>query len=200
MGRAVWMMAAAGWLFATSVLASEEAHDRGRRIAIELCAECHGKDGRGISSDYPSLAGQHADYIVKQIFNFKTGQRRNDEMEPVLEKLLAADIRAVAQYFAELPAGVVPGDDPALIKEGRELYFRGNPATGITSCTACHGVYATGGARMPRMAGQNPVYLANQLRSFIKRVRQNDRMMHVSLAAMTEREVLAVAAYLANEE
>lgn len=185
---------------ALSASASETVEDRGARIAAQRCAVCHGADGHGVSPDYPSLAGQHAEYIVKQIFAFKTGQRANPVMMPVLEELLAADIRAVAYHFAASRAGIVPSADQALLAEGRQLYFRGNDKTGISACTSCHGVYGTGGAQMPRLVGQNPVYLEKQLRGFITKVRHNDRMMHISLAAMSDREVKAVSVYLGNEE
>jgi cytochrome c553 len=179
--------------------AEESLEARGKRVAADLCAECHGHDGRGISSDYPSLAGQHAEYIVKQIFNFKTGQRSNEEMAPVLEKLLAVDIRAVAQHYAQTRAAKWPSSDQKLLAEGRQLYLNGNPPSGIAACVVCHDVNGVGGALMPRVVGQHPVYLAKQLRAFILKQRQNDRLMHLSLLTMTDREIKAVAAYLGNE-
>lgn len=196
----VWFLAAVAWLAAGSGVAQEDLTERGAAVAKERCVKCHGADGRGKSADYPSLAGQPAAYIVKQFFNFKTGQRVNEEMMPLVERLTAVEIRAVAQYFASLRPGAVPNRDEALLGEGRALWFRGSPETGIAPCAECHGVYATGGAQMPRLAGQNPVYLEKQLRSFIQRIRQNDALMHLSLAAMKERQVKAVAAYLGNDD
>jgi cytochrome c553 len=187
-------------VFLLPAQAEENMEARGKGVAADLCAECHGRDGRGISSDYPSLAGQHAEYIVKQVFNFKTGQRRNDEMAPVLEKLLAVDIRAVAQHFANTKAAKWPSSDHKMLAEGRQLYLNGNPQSGLSACTTCHDINGAGGALMPRIVGQHPVYLAKQLRAFIQKQRQNDRLMHLSLAAMTDREIKAVAAYLGNEE
>lgn len=180
--------------------AGDEVASRGAGLARERCAVCHGADGRGSSPDYPSLAGQHAEYIVKQIFQFKTGQRINPVMMPVVEQLLAADVRAVSQHYAMLPAGSVPSADQSLLDEGRAIFFRGNAKAGVAACVVCHGVYATGGALMPRLAGQHPVYLEKQLRGFIQKTRHNDRLMHLSLAAMSEREIKAVAAYLGNED
>ena len=192
-------------LFALSALfspvrAEENLEARGKRIATEVCAECHGRDGRGVSSDYPGLAGQNAEYIVKQIFNFKTGQRKNDDMAPVLEKLLAVDIRAIALHFAKTRAAKWPSTDQQLLAEGRQLYLNGNPKSGISACVACHDANGVGGAQMPRVVGQNPVYLEKQLRAFMSKQRQNDHLMHLSLIAMSDREIKAVAAYLGNEE
>jgi len=178
--------------------ADTRADARGARVAAEVCAECHGKNGRGISADYPSLSGQHAEYILKQIFNFKTGLRRNDEMSPALDKLLAADLRAVSHYFASQPAGRIPATDQTLLKLGQGLYENGRPAMSVSACVACHGPSAIGGAQMPRLAGQNVSYLENQMRGFIKQVRKNDQMMHASMAPLTDHEVKALAVFLGN--
>ena len=186
-------MAIAGPVAADDLLA------HGARIAATQCAECHGRDGTGVSDAYPRLAGQHAEYIVKQVFNFKTGQRRNDAMAPVLEKILAVDIRAVAQHYAALRPSGRTASDPALVGEGRALYFRGDVAAGVSTCATCHGVDATGGAQMPRLSGQNRSYLENQIKGFIQRARQNDALAHLSMRAMDEREVRALAAFLSAE-
>lgn len=180
--------------------AAEDELARGARLAKERCAKCHGVDGLGVSPDYPSIAGQNRDYFVKQIFNFKTGLRYNEPMDPVIEKLLAADIRALSLHYASIPPGSVPSNDQALLAEGRTIYLDGIPKKGVYSCAVCHGVEAKGGTQMPRLAGQNPVYLEKQMRGFIQKIRQNDRLMHLTLAAMTARELKAVAVYLGNEK
>jgi cytochrome c553 len=186
-----------------SLASAEERVDmrseaRGAKVAAEVCAECHGKNGRGISAEYPSLSGQHAEYILKQIFNFKTGARRNDEMSPALDKLLAADLRAVAQHFSAQPAGRIPATDQALLKLGQTLYENGRSAMAVSPCVACHGASAVGGAQMPRLAGQNVTYLENQMRGFIRQVRKNDQMMHASMAPLTDHEIKALAVFLGN--
>lgn len=178
--------------------ADERSLARGAKVAAEVCAECHGKNGRGISAEYPSLSGQHADYILKQIFNFKTGLRRNDEMSPALEKLLVADLRAVANFYAAQPVGRVPASDDALLTLGRTLYVNGKPAAAVSACVACHGEAAVGGIQLPRLAGQNVTYLENQMRGFIRQVRKNDQMMHVSMAPLSDHEVKALAVFLGN--
>lgn len=180
--------------------AAEDELARGARLAKERCAKCHGLDGFGVSPDYPSIAGQNREYFVKQIFNFKTGLRYNEPMDPVIEKLLAADIRALSQHYAALTPGSVPSNDQALIAEGQSIYLNGIPNKGVYSCSVCHGAEARGGAQLPRLAGQNPVYLEKQMRGFIQKTRQNDRLMHLTLAAMSAQELKAVAVYLGNEK
>lgn len=170
-----------------------------QRLVKKRCAKCHGADGLGISDKFASLAGQPAEYLLKQIFNFKTGQRRDAKMQRVVESLSAQDAYIASEYFARLPAGFTPSDDPAAIAAGRRIYFEGNRETGVHNCASCHGVYATGGGPVARLAGQNPTYLETQIRSFIANSRNNDRAMHAIVAPLSPQEIHSVAAYLAAE-
>ncbi|HEY6896286.1 MAG TPA: c-type cytochrome [Rhodocyclaceae bacterium] len=184
-------------LFTGAAQADEMA--RAKELVKTRCAKCHGIDGRGIDPRYASLAGQHSDYLVKQIFNFKTRMRVNQYMEPVADRLTAAETHLAAKYFSSLPPGITPASDQELRTLGQHIYAQGNPQTGVANCAGCHGVYATGGALLPRLAGQNQTYLENQIRSFIHRTRLTDRRMHHVIAAMTEKEISAVSMYLAAE-
>lgn len=196
--RLLFVLVLAGSWAGAAVAEDELA--RGARLAKERCAKCHGLDGLGVSPDYPSIAGQNRDYFVKQIFNFKTGLRYNEPMDPVIEKLLAAEIRALSLHYASITPGSVPANDKAQLAEGQSIYLNGIPKKGVYSCAVCHGVEAKGGAQMPRLAGQNPVYLEKQMRGFIQKTRQNDRLMHLTLASMSAQELKAVALYLGNEK
>lgn len=195
-----WCLVLIAGLAGVSAVFAAEPEMRGKLLARERCAKCHGIDGRGNAAELPSLAGQHAEYIVKQLFHFKTGERINKEMDRVVEALSAGDIEAVAGYFSSLPPRKVPAVDVAQLAAGRDLYFRGIPELGLAGCVACHGPDGSGGALMPRIAGQSPVYLETQLRGFIQKSRHSDRGMHAALSVMTERDVRAVAAFLGNEE
>ena len=170
--------------------------ESGAQLTKVKCAPCHGTDGRGINKDYASLAGQSAEYLTKQIFAFKTGQRKSALMEPIVQELSAGEVHAVTAHFAKLPPGRTVATDRALAAEGAALYKNGHPGRGIGSCAACHGEKALGSAQTPRLAGQNTGYLEQQLRNFIQKSRTNDLMMHLSLAGMTDREIRAVATHL----
>lgn len=164
------------------------------------CALCHGLDGQSLSPQYPQLAAQSPEYLVKQLFNFKTGQRPSTVMQEMTNKLTAADIRALADYFSRLPAPPQRGADLELAAVGRYIYFRGNPYSKVSACVTCHGVYAGGSAQLPRLAGQHAAYLETQLNNFRERLRVNDQAMHSVVAALTEFETKAVAQYLASQE
>lgn len=164
------------------------------------CAMCHGLDGQSASPLYPKLAGQNAEYIVKQLFNFKTGQRVSTVMQEMTNLLTAREIRLLAEYFNSLPVVPQAAPDPELAVVGRFVYFRGNPYSGVSPCVSCHGVYATGGAQMPRLAGQHASYLETQLQNFRRHLRANDQAMHGVVANLSELEIKAVAQYLAGQE
>lgn len=179
---------------------SDADAEAARQLVKKRCAKCHGNDGLGVSDDYASLAGQPAEYLLKQLFNFKTGQRRNVKMQAVADKLTAPEAYIVAEYFSRLRPGFTPSSDEPAKAAGRKLYFEGNSETGVHNCTACHGVYATGGGPVARLAGQNPVYLETQIRRLIDQSRGNDRSMHAINAPLSPSEIRNLVIYLAGEE
>ena len=179
---------------------SDADREAAQHLVKKHCAKCHGDDGLGVSEKYASLAGQPAEYLLKQLFNFKSGQRRSDKMLPVVNKISASQAVLLAEYFSRLPAGFTPSKDEAQKAAGRKLYFEGNPATGVSNCVACHGVYATGGGPVPRLVGQNPYYLETQLRRLIDQSRGNDRSMHYINAPLSNAEIRSLAIYLASAE
>ena len=189
---------------ALPALSLAETSDGDQKLALQLvtvrCALCHGLDGQSQSPLYPKLASQNAEYIVKQIFNFKTGQRASTVMRDVANTLSATDIRALAGYFSRLPITPHPPSDPEVAAVGRYIYFKGNPLSGVSPCVTCHGVYATGGAQMPRLAGQHAEYIERQLKGFIDSTRSNDMSMHGVVRGLTELEIRGVSQYLSGQE
>ena len=179
---------------------SDTDAEMARQLVKKRCAKCHGDDGKGINEEYASLAGQPAEYLLKQLFNFKTGQRRNAKMQAVADKLTAPESFIVAEYFSRLRPGFTPSTDALAQAAGRKLYFEGNIETGVHNCASCHGVYATGGGPVARLAGQNPLYLETQIRKLVDQSRGNDRSMHFVNAPLTQSEIRSLVIYLAGEE
>jgi cytochrome c553 len=66
----------------------------------ELCVACHGKDGVGITVEYPSIGGQHADYLVRALEEYKRGDRKNAIMPPFVATLKKEDFETIARYYA----------------------------------------------------------------------------------------------------
>ncbi len=182
--------------------AAEEAElQAGRKIVAGSCFLCHGMQGEAASELSPRLAGQNAAYLVKQLTNFKSGERKSEVMPRMVTTLAEEDMRALRLYFSRQKSPPHPPADPQLAAKGEEIYMRGGAATEVAACVGCHGERGYGSEALPRLAGQVAGYLATQLRDFGKRVRTNDNaVMHTIAARMTEKEIVAVAEYLSGLE
>lgn len=188
-------------LAAGPALADQAMLARAKKIVSGSCLLCHGMQGESASELFPRLAGQNAEYIVKQLANFKTGDRRSKTMQPMAAPLSEADMRALGLYFSRQQSVPHAPADPALAARGAEIYRKGGAATEVAACTGCHGERGHGSEKLPRLAGQVADYLAMQLRNFGARERTNDNaVMHTIAARMMEEEIRAVAAYLSGLE
>jgi cytochrome c553 len=164
-----------------------------------VCAGCHMADGNSVNPDWPSLAGQHADYIAKQLADFKAGDRTDAMMAPMVAALSETDMADIAAYFESQTAKGGEAD-PELVEAGKAIYVAGNASTGVAACAACHGPTGSGNpaAKFPSLQGQHAKYTAKQLRDFRSGVRGNDagKMMQDIAASMTDAEIEAVASYV----
>lgn len=163
------------------------------------CASCHGADGNSANPEWPSLAGQHAKYLAKQLANFKAGDRNNAMMAPMAAPLSEQDMADIAAFYESqtLKGGQA---DPALVDAGEKLYRGGNATSGVAACMACHGPNGMGNpqANFPRLSGQHAAYTVLQLKAFRAGERANDagNMMRNIAARMTDAEMQAVASYM----
>jgi cytochrome c553 len=175
--------------------------ERARKIVNGGCVLCHGADGDSSSELFPKLAAQNAAYLAKQLANFKTGVRKSSAMQEMVKDLSEADMRALGEYFSRKPATAHEVRDPELAAVGRYIYAHGNRYSGVPACAGCHGPDGGGSEALPRLAGQHPVYVENQIRQFNRRERTNDNaVMHAVAEKMTELEIKAVAEYLAGKK
>ena len=172
---------------------------RAEAIVSERCSLCHGVKGEAASAVFPRLAGQHWEYIAKQLAEFKSGKRKSESMQPQAENLSPAEMQALGRYFE---AKQVPGRqirDAELLAVGKYIFLRGNPFSGLPACASCHGENGHGTPQLPRLAGQHPRYTEDQLQQFNARARTNDNaVMHTVASKLTELEAHAVAAYIAS--
>lgn len=177
--------------------------EKGRQIASQVCLVCHGIDGNGTeptNPEFPKLAGKQAEYLNKQLKDFKTGKRKNEVMAGMMENLTSDDMANLSLYYAAQKAkpGVVR--NPTLVDLGKKIYLEGNPDSGLPACAGCHEADARGFGSYPHLAGQHAEYTLLQLKRFSSGERDNDKglaMQSVS-AKMTEQEMKAVAEYLAG--
>lgn len=177
---------------------------KGRPIATQVCAACHAADGNSTQAANPVLAGQHAEYTLKQLQNFKPqggkpAERPNPVMAGMVATLSADDMRNLAAYFESQKPKPRAARDPALVKLGQAIYRGGILAKNVAACTACHGPDGAGvPAQFPRLAGQFPEYVAAQLKAFRSGERANDpnRTMRAVAEKLSDREIAAVAEYI----
>jgi cytochrome c553 len=166
------------------------------------CAGCHGTDGNSASGTWPSLAGQHASYLVKQLKDYKSGSRVNSTMQGMAGILATeADLQDVAAYYQSQKLKPVKFDDK-LIAKGESIYRGGITEISVPACMACHGPDGAGNApaAWPSLKGQQPDYIVSQLKKFRDGTRANDtgKTMRNVAARMSDTEMMAVAAYIAG--
>ena len=177
---------------------------KAQQLATQVCAACHGADGNSAIPANPSIAGQHYDYALKQLVNFKSeGGKAAERPSPVMTAIVANlsrdDMANVAAYFAGQEAKPRSARDPELVKLGQTIYRGGVISRGIAACASCHAPNGAGiPAQFPRLAGQHAQYTADQLKAFRAGTRANDpnRMMRAIAVKLTDREIDAVSQYI----
>ena len=172
---------------------------RAKKIVNGVCFLCHGAQGESSSEVFPRLAGQHWEYVAKQLDNFKSGKRKSTAMADMSAKLTPDEMVALGRYFEKQPAATEPAKDAALAAVGNYIYHHGNKYSGMAACASCHGASALGTNNLPRLAGQFSAYIENQLKQFNQRERTNDNaVMHSIASKMTALEMAAVSEYLSG--
>lgn len=191
---------------AATALAQGDAQAGKEKSAV--CAACHGPDGNSAIPINPKLSGQHENYLVKQLKEFKlaatTGGeegRNNPVMNGMAAPLSEQDMQDLSAYFAEQKpmSGTTP---EAAIEPGQALYRGGDLERGLTACIACHGPRGNGMqlAGFPDISGQHPEYIVAQLQAFQSGQRHNDMngMMRDIAMKLTNDEMQVLADYLAG--
>lgn len=196
-GRA--LLAAALTLTAGSAMADNL--QRAEEIVGGRCFLCHGLEGEAASALYPRLASQNADYITKQLGDFKSGKRKSETMAGMVTDLTPEEMKALGQFFQKKPPVHSDVTDADLAAVGRYIFTKGNQFSGVAACTTCHGPKGHGTPQLPRLAGQQALYIENQLKQFNTRERNNDNaVMHSIASKLTELEVKGVANYISALE
>lgn len=202
MKQAIAMAAVIG-LMAVSGVNAETATKadpaKAQQIASTVCVACHGADGNSPAPANPKLAGQHREYLDKQLTNFKSGERANPIMAGMVAALSPEDMKNLAAYFSGQKPAPAAAKDKALAAQGEKIYRGGIAAMGVPACSGCHGPTGSGiPAQFPRLAGQHGEYIETQLKSFRNGERANDpgKMMQTVAMKMSDKDMKAVAEYL----
>jgi len=165
----------------------------------QMCAACHTSDGsRGIPAN-PILAGQHADYIVKQLSEFKANKRANPIMAGMAAPLTDEDMVNVAAFYASKKAAPGVARNKDLVLLGEKIYRGGIAAKQVPACAGCHSPTGAGiPAQYPRVAGQHAEYAEAQLIAFRAGQRANSPQMAAIAARLSDQEIKAAADYMAG--
>jgi len=177
--------------FAAAVPAADLA--AGKQKA-ELCTPCHGEAGISQTENIPSLAGQPDSFLQWQLVFFRSGTRKNEQMQPIVEQLNNEDIRNLGAYFASLAPPKPPADD------NPDLSRKGAQAAAGRRCASCHTDTYAGTKAVARVAGQREEYLLKALHDYKSGVRSGGGMAAMAEVAypLSEEEITALAHYLAH--
>jgi cytochrome c553 len=164
-----------------------------------VCASCHGTDGNSGSPENPKIAGQHPEFLVKQLTEFKNGKRKNAIMQGFAATLSDEDMRNIAHWAAGQKTKPGFAKDKALVAAGERIYKGGIADRSIAACAGCHSPSGAGmPSQYPRLAGQHADYIVSSLKSYRDGGRTNNAVMTGVAAKMNDREIKAVADYLAG--
>ncbi|MDC0076083.1 cytochrome c4 [Gammaproteobacteria bacterium] len=150
---------------------------------VATCVACHGQDGNSMVGLWPSLAGQNANYLVRQLQHIKSGKRSIDVMVGLLDNFSKEDLEDIAAFYASKnnTIGQVEADKVEL---GRKLYYSGSLEKGIPACTACHSPKGKGNAPAgyPLLSGQQVDYVTKSLKNYRSGERNNDESSQMMMA------------------
>ena len=175
---------AAGFGLAVTAMPASAADDIAAKL--QLCAACHGENG--VSADpktIPTIWGQQRSYLVKQLHDFRSGDRLSPIMSPIAKDLAQEDLRKIAAYFAARPW---PAQGAAATA----------PPSGLAQCQPCHQRNFEGGPPAPRLAGLSYDYLLAAMRGFATGERTNNGDMPKFMQALSDSERDAMARYLSE--
>lgn len=201
---AVFALAAAGG-YAQDKPAAKPDLAKGQQIVGQVCAACHGNDGNSTISANPKLAGQHADYLIKQLVDYtaKPGAqkpaRENSVMAGFAATLSDTDRRDVAAFLAAQKPKLGAARNRDTLALGQQIYRAGIAEKAVPACSGCHSPNGAGiPSQYPRLSGQHAEYTEAQLRAFREGTRRNNAPMMQIAARLSDAEIKAVADYIAG--
>jgi cytochrome c553 len=188
-----------GWMLGAVVLAvilnagATPLHAQSIEEKVQVCAGCHGTDGKPVDKTIPTIWGQQAGYLYIELRDFKRGDRKSDIMQPIASSLERQDMLDIAQHFSGKPWPDL--GQPRAPKDVSERAVSANRSVG---CTGCHLDHFQGDGTVPRLAGMDEDYLLKQMTDFRTRARGNNPGMTDLMIATSPDDLAALAKYLAG--
>jgi cytochrome c553 len=160
---------------------------------VQICAGCHGADGKPVDKTFPIIWGQQAGYLYIELRDFKRGDRKSDVMQPIASTMSRDDMQAIAEYFSKK---TWPGlGQPSASKDVADRASAANRSVG---CTGCHLDHFQGDGTVPRLSGQSRDYLTKTIADFRTRARGNNPGMSDLMIATAPDDLAALEQYLAG--
>ncbi|WP_234682281.1 c-type cytochrome [Bradyrhizobium monzae] len=160
---------------------------------VEVCAGCHGADGKPVDKTIPVIWGQLTGYIYIQLRDFKRGDRKSEIMQPIASGFERDDMLAVAEYFSQKK-----WPDLGQPRAPKDVSKKATDAEHSVGCTGCHLEQFQGTSTTPRLAGQSREYLAKTMADLRTRARGNNPGMSDLMIATPENDLTALAEFLAG--
>ena len=184
---------------ATPAVAAKPDLAKGQAISTQVCAACPSADGSRGSPANPILAGQHPEYLLKQLQEFKSGKRNNPVMKGFASTLSDDDMKNVTAFYAGKSAKPGFAKNKDSVKLGETIYRGGITEKAVPACAGCHSPNGAGiPAQYPRIGGQHADYAEAQLVAFRSGARANSAQMTSIAARMSDREIKALVDYIAG--
>lgn len=192
-----WLVSGLMLTVSAEVIAEAPAQKSAEQTINTVCAACHGADGNSAITLNPKLAGQHPEYLEKQLTEFKSGKRANAVMSGMAAGLSEQEIKDIAAYFAAKKMNLAQATKNGAGSLGEKIYRGGIAATGVPACASCHSPNGAGlPKQFPRLSAQHADYTLAQMKAFRSGERANAPMMMAIAAKMTDAEMAAVADYI----
>ena len=176
-----------GALLISAAVAAPANAAEGIESKLQVCNSCHGDNGVPIDATIPIIWGQTEYFIVKQLHDYRTGDRDNNIMASFAKRFEQAELRPVARYFAgkQWPAKTT-------------TVAATSPPDGIAVCQICHQQGFVGALPAPRLAGQSYEYLIKAMNDFASGARNNNMDMVKIMSELTPSERESMAHYIAG--
>jgi cytochrome c553 len=164
-----------------------------------VCASCHNADGNSAVPANPKLAGQHPEYLIEQLQEYKSGKRANAIMSGMAATLSNDDMRNISFWLASQTPKAGSAKNKDWVAVGERIYKGGLADRQVPACAGCHSPSGAGiPSQYPRLSGQHAEYTAAQLTAFRDGVRKNNASMTQIAAKLNDREIKALSDYIAG--
>jgi cytochrome c553 len=182
-----------GVVAVAAILNATPLHAQSIEEKAQVCAGCHGADGKPIDKTIPTIWGQQVGYLYIELRDFKRGDRKSDIMQPIASSFERQEMLDIAEYFSKKP-----WPDLSQPRASKEVADRALNANRSVGCTGCHLDHFQGDSTVPRLAGMGKDYLTKTMADFRTRARGNNPGMSDLMLATSPDDLAALAEYLSG--